>query len=660
MQKLSPSGIALGVCYYPEHWPEERWAEDARQMAELGLSVVRVGEFAWSRLEPKSGDYRFDWLERAIDTLHQAGLKVVLGTPTATPPKWLVNEMPDMLPVSRAGNVRSFGSRRHYSFSHEGYRSHCARIVTALAKRFGNHPGVIAWQTDNEYDCHDTTLSFSPVDKAAFHDWLAQKYQSPDALNRSWGNVFWSMEVDDFSDVDLPNQTVTEANPAHWMDYRRFASDQVVRFNQLQCEILRKHSPGRDIIHNFMGRTLAFDHFTLGSDLDVSAWDAYPLGFLEDRSDNGEAFKKRFARAGDPDFQAFHHDLYRATSQGRWWVMEQQPGPVNWAPHNPAPRDGMVKLWTMEALAHGAEVVSYFRWRQVPFAQEQMHSGILRPDADKAEAYGEIESALKDIAKIDWPKTESPAPVAIVFDYPSAWAWEIQPQGSEFDYFRLVFDFYKGLRRRGISIDFIPSSSDDFSPYRLVIIPGLFDLSDTLKDALKKFEGQVLMGPRSGSKTREFQIPDQLPPGLGSDLLDMKVLRVESLRPDSPVALDEGSFKFWREFVEPGKKCEVMLSARDKEPALVSQNSLHYLCGWPDEPAMDHILNTLYKKASLDLIHPEMTLPEGLGIRQTGELVFAFNYSDETCDLSPYNLGELQMGSMKPEPSGVSIFRKKK
>ncbi len=447
--KLSPAGRTIGVCYYPEHWPKARWEIDARLMAETGITHVRIGEFAWSHLEPKRGELDFNWLEDAINTLAHYGLKIVLGTPTATPPKWLVDEMPDMLPVGRDGQTRKFGSRRHYSFSHVGYRNECRRIVTELAKRFGTHPAVSAWQTDNEYDCHDTTLSYGLADLSAFREWLAAKYQSPQALNFAWGNIFWSMEISDFDEVELPNLTVTEANPCHWMDFRRFASDQVVSFNKLQTDILRKYSPGRDIIHNFMGRTLAFDHFKLGTDLDISSWDSYPLGFLEDRSDRDDEFKSRYSRTGDPDFQAFHHDLYRATSSGRWWVMEQQPGPVNWAPHNPAPREGMVRLWALEAFAHGAETVSYFRWRQAPFAQEQMHSGLLRSNGDSAEGLEEAKEAAAILQEIDWPQNEK-AEVAIVFDYSSAWAWEIQPQGREFDYFRLIFDFYKTLRKLGL------------------------------------------------------------------------------------------------------------------------------------------------------------------------------------------------------------------
>ena len=321
----------LGVCYYPEHWPEENWPQDAARMRELGIKFVRIGEFAWSKLEPRRREYQFDWLGKAIDILHGEGLSVVLGTPTATPPKWLVDQMRQMLPVGRDGNIRTFGSRRHYSFSHAGYRSECKRIVTQLAKRFGNHPAISAWQTDNEYGCNDTTLSFSPDDLVNFRHWLSAKYQSVDALSHAWGNQFWSMEYGSIDEVELPNLTVYEANPSHRLNYYRFASQMVVEFNRLQVEILRKYSPGRDIIHNFMGRILDFDHFAVGADLDISSWDSYPLGFLEDRCDAHDAYMQQYYNAGDPDFQAFNHDLYRATSNGRWWVMEQQPGPVNLA-----------------------------------------------------------------------------------------------------------------------------------------------------------------------------------------------------------------------------------------------------------------------------------------------------------------------------------------
>lgn len=643
---------ALGVCYYPEHWPEEMWAEDARRMAELGLTYVRIGEFAWSRLEPKRGDFQFDWLAQAIDTLHAAGLKVVLGTPTATPPKWLVDEIPDMLPVDATGRTRGFGSRRHYDFSHEGYRGECRRIVAALAERFGQHPGVAAWQTDNEYDCHATTLSYSDAALHAFRIWLQQKYQSPDALNRAWGNVFWSMEIGDFEEIELPILTVTEANPAARMDFRRFASAQVASFNRMQAEIIRAHSPGRDVIHNFMGRTLAFDHFDVGADLDVSSWDSYPLGFLEDRVDQDAEWKKRFLRAGDPDFQAFHHDLYRATSNCRWWVMEQQPGPVNWAQHNPVPRDGQVRLWTWEAFAHGAEVVSYFRWRQAPFAQEQMHAGLLRPDSAEAQGFREAALAATEMATLEAGPTGMAA-VAIVFDYPSAWAWSIQPQGKEFDYFRLVFDTYRAMRRLGLSVDIVPATTGDLSAYRLVAVPGLFAWNEALVSALKSFDGLALIGPRSGSKTPDFAIPATMPPGLPADMLDVIVSRVETLREDCPVPVGPVEFRFWREFVEAGPEARVVLKSDDGWPALIRQGTIEYITGWGDENLLMATLDELAEEVGITTVH----LPDGLRIRQNGSHLFVLNYDEDAFDLASLSLpGRIVLGEETIAPSGVTVF----
>ncbi len=324
----------LGVCYYPEHWDESRWRTDARRMRELGISFVRIGEFAWSRLEPSRGTFTFEWLDRAIDVLHEAGLKVVLGTPTATPPKWLVDECPDIIPYDEQGRPRGFGSRRHYTFSSETWWKESARIVEIVAERYGEHPGIVGWQTDNEYGCHDTTVSWGPEDLKSFKRWLRLRYQSTDQLNEAWGSVFWSMELTSFDDVALPNLTVTEPNPATRLDFWRFHSDQVAAYDKMQCEIIRKHSPGRWITHNFMGFVSDFDHFKVGDNLDLASWDSYPIGFVE-KFPFTEDERNRWAETSHPDIAPYHHDLYRAVGKGRFWVMEQQPGPVNWAPWNP-------------------------------------------------------------------------------------------------------------------------------------------------------------------------------------------------------------------------------------------------------------------------------------------------------------------------------------
>jgi beta-galactosidase len=610
--------MKLGCCYYPEHWPEDRWAEDARRMAEMGLSLVRIGEFAWSRIEPEPGRYDWGWLDRAIEVLHAEGLEVILGTPTATPPKWLVDTMPDMVAIDEQGRPRGFGSRRHYCFSHSGYRAECARIVTALATRYGGHPAVVMWQTDNEYGCHDTVLSFSPAAAAAFRVWLEWRYGNIAALNTAWGNVFWSMEYRSFAEVDPPHLTVTEANPAHWLDYRRFASDQVASFNREQVAILRKVSPDKDITHNFMGFFTEFDHHDVGRDIDVATWDSYPLGFLEQFWFSSDE-KRAYLRQGHPDIAAFHHDLYRGCSGGRWGVMEQQPGPVNWARFNPAPLRGIVALWTLEAAAHGAEFTSYFRWRQAPFAQEQMHAGLLRPDSSEAEAAPEVRAAAAALADIG-PQRAARAPAALVFSYEAAWVCGIQPQGQSFRYLELVFEWYTALRRRGLDVDIVAPGAD-LAGYRMVLVPTLPIVPESFAKKLASLESPVLLGPRSGSKTESFRIAEGLESGDLRAILPLTVTRVESLRDGVAEPGDGWEVTRWREDVASALTPELADGAG--RGAVYRNGHARYCAIWPDRALLHLLVGRMASEAGV----PLLDCPEGIRVRRTATHAFTFNYA---------------------------------
>ena len=638
----------LATCYYPEHWPESRWASDAELMRSLGIRWVRVGEFSWSRLEPSRGDLQFDWLERAINTLGAAGLGVILGTPTATPPKWLVDSIADMLAHGADDNPRTFGSRRHYCFSSQAYRDECTRIVGALAERFGNNPHVHFWQTDNEYGCHDTTRSYSPAALAAFRAWLEQRYGSIDKLNAAWGNVFWSMEYYDFAAVELPNQCVTEANPAHWLDFYRFSSEQVRSFNALQTNILRAyHKP---ILHNYMGFSLDFDHYQLGADLDIATWDSYPIGFLQAHTaQKPDPALTPFDRQGDPDFQALHHDLYRSVGRGRWWVMEQQPGPVNWSAWNPKPLPGMVQLWGAEAFAHGAEVVSYFRWRQLPFAQEQMHTGLLQHDGELATGGVEVGALHAALAKLPpWPPT-TPAEVAIVFDYQSHWAWRIQPQGQDFDYFALVYSFYRALRDLAQSVDIVPATSTNFADYQLLLVPALFSWPTTLNAALQNYSGTVLLGPRCGHHDDNFRLRPR--PPWRADKLDIKITTCESLPPSLQIACASGYFERWFEYLELGTTASAALECA-QGVALAQQGRWRYLAGWGDHRLLKSILKSLLLEANI----ASFDLPRQLRCRQRDNWRFWFNYGNSSVKL-PHTPKRLLHGS-NPLPSAAWAIEK--
>ena len=634
-QPNSSAKRALGTCYYPEHWPEDIWEEDARQMAELGLTWVRIGEFAWSRLEPSEGQFNFEWLDRAFDTLHRHGLKVVLGTPTATPPKWVCDKYPDMFARDVQGNLRKFGSRRHYCFSHLGYREQCRDIVTRLAERYGSHPALGAWQTDNEYGCHDTTLSYSDAARLGFQRWLANKYGNDiSKLNAAWGNVFWSMEYAGYPEIDLPNLTVTEANPAHWLEFRRYTSDQVVAFNRLQCDIIREYS-NAPISHNYMGRITDFDHFKVGEDLDIATWDSYPIGFLADRADASEEKQRRYMRQGDPDFQAFHHDLYRSVGKGRWWIMEQQPGPVNWAPVNPDPLPGMVRLWTWEAFAHGAETVAYFRWRQAPFAQEQMHAGILRPDSAKATAYFEAAQVAEELAQS--PNTDcEAADIAIIFDYDADFSWAALNHVKDSDYFELVFDHYRALRRLGVNIDILPASHTDFSNYQCIITPGLMHIDADLLSCLENSDALVIYGPATHSRTETLHISHPLPPNLSN--LDVTVARIDTPRGDMPILLSNGGHALrYREVLE-GTAAPILTDQQGGAIAVQNGSSV-YLGAYLEHATLIQFYNHLLTETNIETLQ----LPQGVRKRVTKTEEFWFNYDCKTMD-TPHG---------KLEPAGV-------
>ncbi len=651
----------LGVCYYPEHWPEEYWVRDARRMRDLGLNYVRIGEFAWGRIEKSEGVFDWEWMDRAIDTLAAAGLQIVLGTPTATPPKWLCAKYPDILPVDiHTGQVRGFGSRRHYDFSSETYLRQAERISEAMAMRYGRHPNVAGWQTDNELCCHDTTMSASPAAVQKFRAYCAHRYESIATLNAAWGNVFWSMEYDDFDQIELPFFTVCETNPAHRLAYRRFASEQVVRFHDVMVAAIRRHAgPDQWITHNIIPpATTGVDNAALTRELDFVSYDNYPLGFSDQLMAKASADEwKPFMRTGHPDLAALNFDSVRGLSKGAWWVMEQQPGPVNWAPHNPRPAPGMVRHWTLQAFAHGAACVAYFRWRQVSFAQEQMHAGLLRPDDMPAAAWTEVEQVAAEIKLLGDLNLAAPkAYVAIIIDPVTGWVDDIERQGAGYRYNAIVFQYYRALRGLGVDVDFVSAGVAQLHGYKLILVPSLAIVDDAAMAALEASDGLVLFGPRSGAKTDEFSISDGLPPGRLRAFVPIKVISVETLRPDCNGTI---SYKAkvhvsgrWRETIEAGD-AEIIATYEDGAPAAVRSGRSVYLATLTDDAFLLNLLVDLCAEADIAII----PLPPTLRLRRRGDLTFAFNLADTPAHVPAPVSAQFVIGGAEIEPFGVAVWR---
>jgi beta-galactosidase len=396
-----------------------------------------------------------------------------------------------------------------------------------------------------------------------------------------------------------------------------------------------------------MGFFTEFDHYDVGRDLDVATWDSYPLGFLEQFWFSDQE-KSDYLRQGHPDIAAFHHDLYRGCSNGRWGIIEQQPGPVNWAQFNPAPLDGMVALWTLEAMAHGAEFVSYFRWRQAPFAQEQMHAGLLRPDSVDAPAAAEARQ-VRDVIDQIGAQQAAKAKVALVFSYEAAWVCAIQPQGKGFRYLELVYEWYSALRRRGLDVDIV-SPDAALRDYSAVFIPTLPIVPKDFAERLGALTCPVLIGPRSGSKTESFCIPEGLAPGKLRDLVGLTVTRVESLRNNVSIVGNGFSVSRWLEDVLTEQSPE--LSLDDGRGVVFTNGNIRYCAAWPDRSLLDLLVERIAGEAGLDL----MDLPEGIRIRRSATHLFAFNYAAYAVDVSVLGLGDPVVGSEQMAPAATSIW----
>ena len=650
----------LGVCYYPEHWDEDTWQPDARRMKELGLTWVRIGEFAWSRIEPERGQLELGWLDCSIDTLGEAGLQVVLGTPTPTPPKWLIDKYDDVLQVDEGGRVRKFGSRRHYCFNSASYRQETKRIVTLLAERYGKHEAVQAWQTDNEYGCHDTIRCYCKNCEKAFRMWLEQKYGDITALNEAWWNVFWSMEYRSFSEVDLPNLTVTEANPSHTLDFYRFSSDSVVDYDKLQCDLIRQHS-SKPITHNAMIYFSDLNYHKLAQNLDILTWDNYPLGMLE-TGFLSEDLKTRYMRTGHPDLISFMHDLYYGAKGKPFWVMEQQPGQVNWSRSNPLPAPGMVRLWSHQAFAHGAEVVSYFRWRAARGAQELMHAGLNLHDGSADRASEEAKEVAREISGVSGEKVD--ASVALLLDVENLWATHLQPHAQGWNYWALLFSYYAALRGLGLEVSVL-HPSENLGVYKVTFAPALHLVDEALAEHLTdyvKAGGHLVMGPRSGAKTRT-NIAQAPAPGPLAELSGIRIDHVDGLRPGVQGEVDLGGERYryhtWADLLTP-TSADVLATYQTPaytDTAAVTRHKVGaghctVLGMWGDEALHRALFAPLLEAAELSLT----PLPEGVRLTRRGTRGCLMNFNPQVVTLSD-ELAEL-IGQRELAPHDVLFLER--
>lgn len=513
----------FGADYYPEHWPEERWPEDARLMKEVGFNVVRLAEFAWAKMEPSDGQFEFDWLDRAIDCLSAQDIRIVLGTPTASPPSWLMAKQEDLFLVEQNGIRQTFGLRREYCPNNPLYRQYTERMVSQMADHFKDNQAVIGWQIDNEFG----DRCFCNICREEFHKWLQKRYQNLDALNEKWGTVFWSHTYSEWSQIPVPLTTIRSVNPGLGLDYRRFMSDTYRDYQSFQIDIIRRSCPGHFITHNLMGFGYKqLDYYDNSADLDFVSWDNYMR------------MQWGMQAEVDPARAALSHDTMRGLKKKNFWVMEQQSGGGGWEYVAVPPRPGELRLWTYQSIAHGADAIVYFRWRTARVGTEQYWQGILEHHGFPGRRYAEVSQVGRELqrnAEVIAGSQVKPR-VAIMQSYDARFAFQVQPNNPRFEYEKHILDIYRGFYDNNIPVDVV-SEKDPLIGYKVVIVPAMYILSAMTATTLENFAkggGIVAFTPRTGVKDESNTVVDMKLPGLVCRMCGIEIEEYVSM----PVDLD--------------------------------------------------------------------------------------------------------------------------
>lgn len=543
-EKSDHSNVQIGVDYYPEHWDEVMWEEDIKLMKETGVRVVRVAEFAWSRLEPSEGRFEFAWLDRAIDLFHRYGMQVVIGTPTATPPRWLTTAYPDVLPVFSDGQIYHPGVRGHRCYNSGSLRMYGTRIVEKLARHYSGHPAVIGWQTDNEFgmiDCHCDACN------TAFRSWVQDKYGSLDRLNAEWGTVVWSGEYSDWNELTVPYGGSKFQNPSLLLDFQRFQWDAVVKFQQTQLEVLRAECPGHFVTHNFHSYPQRLDMYAVGADLDVASFDYYP---------NTSPDKQ----ATTPYSGALSLDVTRGIKRSNFWIMEQLSGPPGcWMPMWRTPYPGFIRAYAWQSIARGADTVVHFRWRSAVAGAEQYWHGLIDHSNVPGRRFTEFAQLCSEVNQLSGKlkgtvlKTE----VAILHSHEQKAALDIQPQAEGFDYYENIKQIHRALTKLGIGCDVI-RTGEPLDGYKLVIAPSLYLLGEELAAQLEEYAiagGTLILTNRTGVKNMDNVCVMQPLPGLLSRAAGVWVHEYDPIGGAAHVIRDEASDTFacsqWCDLLTP-------------------------------------------------------------------------------------------------------------
>lgn len=660
--------ISTGIYYYPEHWNENQWERDLKNIADMGFEFVHLAEFAWFKMEPVEGKFYFAWLDRVVELCAENNLKVVMCTPSATTPAWMRINYPETFRMDGHYIRGENGTRGLNSLTNQKYRDFVKIIVAELAKRYGKNPNIVGWQIDNEPPALE---DYSPSSQEAFRKWLKNKYLSIEALNTTWGTAFWSQWFNSFDEVVIPNTSLVGwwgNNPHALLDFKRYLADTQADFLDFQAGILREHIlDNQYITTNYTAKCTGSDPRRT-TKLDFATYTAYPNYGSDNMGESG-------FRLGDSKVILFASEYYKSVG-GITGVMEMQPGPVNWGGYNPLLLPGTVRMWLYHSFAAGGKLACSYRFRQINYSSEQYHSGIMEPDgvtpSPGGEDYMQFMKEIKELRKQYKADQKMPAELAskstaVLWNLENYWTIDRQKLTYQWDTWNYPIGFLEITKSLGAPTEVI-SEETDFSKYKFLIAPA-YDLVDTAlinkwQDYVSK-GGHLILTCRTATKNRDARIWEGDWAAPISELIGATVEAKDMLSntKSGDVVMKDSHYNWnnWAELLKPDADTKVLAIHNNqfyKGKAAVVQNKIGkgtvtYIGVSTDDLKLEKdIIKDIYSVSGSSI----KNYPQGVYVYWRDGFYIAVNYSSDTYSMNIPESAKIVVGEQEIKPAGVLVW----